>query len=50
MHEERVAAPHGGIRMKGSGRNKHYWLHSEVEDCENELVRDVREAYGASQA
>ena len=49
VHEERVAAPHGGIRVKGTGRSKYYWLHSQVEDCENELVREVREAYCLNQ-
>ena len=50
VHEARVAAPHGGKRTKGDGPAKEYWLHPEVQDCENELVRETREAFAASQA
>ena len=49
VHEARVAAQHGGQRTKGSGTEKEYWMHAEVQDCENELVRETREAFAASQ-
>jgi len=49
LHEERVAAPWGGARVKGAGRRREHWVHPDVQHCERELVNTVCDAWERSQ-
>ena len=46
LHEDRVAAPWGGPRTKGEGPVRTYWIHSNVNSYEGQLMEKSRTAFG----
>ena len=45
LHNERVAAPWGGKRIKGDGPVRTYWVHPDIKDYEEELMEGSRSQY-----